>query len=128
MFFLLGCLAQEDSTKYPQNKVGTWCESYDDGNTCYGYTTYFADGTAENFAQYPEQGFGVNAKAIWWHEGKQSCFKLTDVYMYRLDTREELEPVTLEPWCNEVVELGKYKFTYLKEDNTKRTIYRSSRY
>ena len=104
------------------NRIGKWCESDDDGRSCHGYVSYFANGDVYAYGVIDDILY--IATGDWRQVGTQSCLNLT----YRIfDVVTELPyPIDEFNFCNEVVAITADTFVYRSESGNDEIMYKVS--
>jgi len=93
-------------------KIGTWCESNDNGKSCLGYETFYKDGTVKAKGEVIQFGFGYEMEGLWTQTNNKSCIMPLKVYEYDLITKQPQVPAHSKPFCSTVISIGDKEYIY----------------
>lgn len=104
------------------NRVGKWCELADDGESCVGYISYFANGDVYAYGNI--ENLLYTASGFWQQHDTKSCLNLT-YKVFHVITEEPLPPEDSN-FCNTIVAITDNNFTYVDESGVEQTMKRYS--
>lgn len=126
LFFPLCAMAQQHPSVVPEDEayrrelVGSWCASDDEGQTCWGYDNYYADGTFDSCFS-PESGIVIRLKGTYQITGRVECFEVQE------SEAEDSIPAGFRS-CSELLEMNERLQRFRHMDTGKNGVaYRVSR-
>ncbi|WP_213999217.1 hypothetical protein [Arsukibacterium sp.] len=109
-------------TLLADSRIGKWCESDDDGESCHGYVSYFSNGDVYAYGVFEDILY--IATGDWRQTEKQSCLNL--IYTIFDVSTEQPYPIDEYNFCNEVIAISADTFRYRTETGSIETMYRVS--
>lgn len=118
---LSGCIKST-----PSEKIGTWCESDDGGQTCYGVTSYFSDGSIYADMYLQTNNARYIADGIWFHRLDKSCVEITRIRQVDSETGHIIKDEKPFSFCNTTISLTQEVFEYSRSNGEVSKMYRLS--
>lgn len=106
--------------------VGTWCQSIDEGQSCFQYLTFQADGTLLTQGQFTKMGMGFEGDASWTQKGDQTCISETRIDTYVLDSGAWLGEAYIPARCDTVLAIDATQYNYRKPNGETERLIRVS--
>jgi hypothetical protein len=119
MFVLLpGCAT--DVINYPNELIGVWGNSDDNGKTIWGYDEYFPDGTIKSWGTLPDDNYHYESEGKYELVGSNpilSCITVTKTSDPRIMSLGDY-------WCDELVKITEDKLIFKDEEGFQFTLYK----
>jgi hypothetical protein len=105
-------------------KIGIWCESDDGGETCFGYETFYNDGTVIAEGELTEYGIGYKMNGVWSVKGNTTCMTPLQISSYDLKTKQILESPPVEDICSTMISIDDKEYIYRNSYGKIETMYK----
>jgi hypothetical protein len=108
---LIGCAVLPEGVQPPQDKalaralVGAWCNSDDDGRTCWAYDVFSEDGTLRACGQFPDQKRPFDGAGRVSIAGSVMCYRV-------LNATENFWVKPGSTYCTRILEISSTAHTY----------------